>query len=234
MPTMGAGFLPKPDDSWPKWLVVVYYVVMAIIGLCVVAVMIIKTFKFIKKGNAGIKVRKGRPILRDGQYVYVGPGIHPMIPFLDSIEDISVQDTTTDLPMLLAEREGVQHIVDAAPTWCVIDSPQGVHDAIFNTKNLEETVAAWLRKSLNRAVESADDLALKDILEASASSFCQVELAGIGVMVKDMGLISVARVPGQVLGELLNPEGAKMVADVARIGGAVATGLGLVQGGQAG
>lgn len=233
---MGAGFLPKPNDSWPKWLVVVYYIIMVVICLGFVAVMIIKTFKFIKKGHAGIKVRRGQPVIRDGEYVYVGPGIHPMIPFLETIEDISVQDTTTDLPMLLAEtKDGekkVQHVIDAAPTWCVVNSPQGVHDAIFIAKNLEETVASKIRKALNRAVVAAADPSDVNAVELAAQALCDQELLTYGVQAKDMGLISVTRIPVQVLGELLNPDGQSEMADVARLGGAVAGGLGLIQGGQ--
>lgn len=235
MPPMGAGFLPKPDDSWPKWVVVAYYIIMAIICLGFVAVMIIKTFKFIKKGHAGIKVRRGQPVIRDGEYVYVGPGIHPMIPFLETIEDVSVQDTTTDLPVLLAEtKDGekkVQHVIDAAPTWCVINSPQGVHDAIFIAKNLEETVASKIRKALNRAVVAASDPSNVISVELAAQALCEQELLTYGVQAKDMGLISVTRIPVQVLGELLNPDGQAEMADVARLGGAVAGGLGLIQGG---
>jgi hypothetical protein len=236
MPPMGAAFLPKPDDSWPKWLVVVYYIVMAVICLGMIAVMVIKTFKFIKKGHAGIKVRRGQPIIRDGGYVYVGPGIHPMIPFLDSIEDISIQDVTTDLPMLLAEtikdKLKVQHVIDAAPTWGVINTPDGVHDAIFIPKNLEETVSSKLRKSLNRAVVSAENPSDVVAVEAAALVLCNAELVSYGVLAKDMGLISVARVSVQVLGELLNPDGAPVTENVAQLGGVVAGGLGLIQGGQ--
>lgn len=235
MPPMGAGFLPKPDDSWPKWLVVVYYIIMAVICLGFVAVMVIKTFKFIKKGHAGIKVRRGQPVIRDGEYVYVGPGIHPMIPFLETIEDISVQDETTDLPVFFAEKgrdkKKVQYIIDAAPTWCVINTPQGVHDAVFLPKKLEETVSSKMRKALSRAVVSADDPSDVNAVESAAESLCYKELLPYGVQAKDMGLISVTRVPVQVLGELLNPDGKSEVADVGRLGGAVAGGLGLIQGG---
>jgi regulator of protease activity HflC (stomatin/prohibitin superfamily) len=235
--TMGAGFIPKPDDGWPTWAVVVYYIVMTIIGLGVVAVMIIKTFKFLKKGQAGIRVRRGRPVIKNGEYAYVGPGIHPMVPFVDSIEEISVLGTTTDLPVFLAERgnaeqRNCQYVIDAKPTWYVIDTPQGVHDAIFTQKNLEESVTAQFCKALNRAVESAEDPTRKDQVEADALSACEANLRKIGVKVSDMGLISVTKVPVQVLGELLNPEGVSKNADVGQTGGAAAAALGLLQGGQ--
>lgn len=229
---MGAGFIPKPSDGWPQWAVVIYYIVMAIIGLGFVAVMIIKTFKFLKKGQAGIRVRRGQPVIRNGEYCYVGPGIHPMIPFVDSIEDLCVLAVTTDLPLFLAERENRQQAIDAKPTWSVINTPQGVHDALFVPKNLEESVISCICKALNRAVESDVDLADKDAVEAKAKTLCQDQLSQIGVKVNDMGLISVTRVPVQVLGELLNPEGLSKIGDIGNIGGAAAVSLGLIQGGQ--
>lgn len=229
---MGAGFIPKPSDSWPQWAVVVYYIVMVIICLGFVAVMIIKTFKFLKKGQAGIRVRRGQPVIRNGEYCYVGPGIHPMIPFVDSIEDLSIQAVTTDLPLFLAERENRQYAIDAKPTWNVINTPQGVHDALFVPKNLEESVTSHLCKALNRAVESDDvDLADKDAVEAKAEELCRDHLRQIGVQVSDAGLTSVTRVPVQVLGELLNPEGFGQISEVGKMGGAAAVSLGLVQGG---
>ncbi len=206
--TLGAGILPKPTDSWPTWLVVIYWIVMAIVGLGFLGVMIIKTFKFMKKGRAGILVRRGNPVLRDGKYVYKGPGIHPMFPFLDSIEDESVLQTTTNMPPFLAEKEEdddtkVQYIIDARPAWRVENNAQAVHDSIFGANNLEEAVVRIIAKSFNRAVEGVENPNDKDSVEREMAATSKAILGQHGVLLDDPGLISVTRVPVQVLGELI-------------------------------
>lgn len=228
--TMGAGFLPKPTDNWPTWLVVVYYIVVGLIGLGFVAVMIIKTFKFLKKGQAGIRVRRGQPVIKDGEFAYVGPGIHPMIPFVDSIEEINVQEQIAEMKPVLVERDRCQSIIDASPTWRVTNTPQGVHDALFVPRGLESSVVAIMRVALNRAYETTPTPQDKSAVGELACQLAASDLSKNGVELIRPGIASITRVPVQVLGDLLG-SGAE-ASDVAK-GAAAATAFELLEGGRA-
>lgn len=233
MPTMG--FVPKPQDSWPTWLVVTYYIVMGIIALGFLGVMVLKTFKYLKRGRAGIKTRRGVPrVDENGEYMRVGPGIHPVIPFLDNIEDESVLNVVTNCTSVLAEHkesEGKsrQYVAEVRPTWHIIDTALDLHNAIFLAEDIRDIVATETMCAVGEAIEKAQDVSDRREVTALALGLCADTLNEYGVEVVKLGLVSVVRVPVQVLGDMLGPDSTGQ-GDFGRLTGALVPTLGLVGG----
>lgn len=222
---MPMGFIPKPQSTWPVWLQVLYYIVAGIVVLTVIGGPLVKSIKFVPKSHAGMRTRNAKPRRRevrkgeawkpdeDGMiWWYVPPGIHVVVPFLDNIETVSVQDDMVDIPNPRVERtaDGKQTLPDVVLNWRVIDNPQGVHDALFNAKNLENTVVGFGRAAVGQAAEESTLEDAREDIEAKILELAKPKLLKYGVQPLDAAIASVPRSGEQVLGDALNgdsPEG---------------------------
>lgn len=203
---MSMGIFPKPQPSWPMWAHVLYWSVVGIILLVMLGGTLIKMFKFIKKGRAGILVRRGYPVLRGGEPVRKGPGIHPVIPFIDSIDDECVLDRVSNCSAVLAENNKTQrqYAAEVRPTWCVIDTPWGLHNALFKADKLEEIVETEIMCAIGVAIEDAENVrSRKEIMKRARKECVKYLRKTYGVDLRKLGLVSVVRVPVQVLGDTL-------------------------------
>lgn len=201
---MPMGFFPKPQVGWPMWAVILYWTVVGIIVLVMLAGTLVKMFKFIKKGHAGLLVRRGQPVIKNGEYVRKGPGIHPVFPFVDSIEDECVLDQITPCSSVLAENNGRQYAGIARPKWCIIDTPKGLHNSMFKADKLTEIVETEVMCAIGEATEEADNPLDRKEVTTRALKACVMTLRDeYGVNLKKIGLVSVVRVPVQVLGDTL-------------------------------
>lgn len=229
MPTMG--FIPKPQENWPTWLVIVYYAVMIIVSLGFLVVMILKTFVYLKRGRAGIKTRRGVPRTNElGEYMRVGPGIHPMIPFLDTIEDESVLNRVTNCSSVLAENKKSQYVAEVRPTWHIIDTALDLHNAIFLAEDVKDIVETEAMCAVGEAIETAENVRDRQEVTRLALGLCSETLAKYGVALDKLGLVSVVRVPVQVLGDLLGSNSDDGEVNPTQRAGALPVTLGLVGG----
>lgn len=204
-----ASLFPKPDQSWPTWAMILYWVVASILMIVVLGGLAVRMFKFIPKGSAGLLTRRCRPVIRNGDYVRKGPGIHWVIPFTDNIEDISLLDDVTNCASVLAENKQTkkQYVAEVRPTWCVIDTPTDLHNAIFRAKNLAEIVETEVMCAVGVAIEAAKKIRSREEVQKRALKSCRKYLRKTyGINLKKLGLVSVARVPVQVLGDTLGSQ----------------------------
>lgn len=216
------GFLPKPQPSWPIWAHVLYYIAVGLVVLTFIGGPLVKSIKFVPKSHAGMRTRNAKPRRRkvkkrevllgwkpdaDGKiWWYVSPGMHVVVPFLDNIETISVQDDMVDIPNPRVERtaDRKQTLPDVVLNWRVIDSPQGVHDALFNAKNLESTVIGFGRAAVGQAAEESTPDDAREDIEGKILKLAEPKLLKYGVQPLDAAIASVPRSGEQVLGDALN------------------------------
>jgi len=196
---MTMGLIPKPQDNWPTWAVILYYSLLTIIGVGFVVVTILKTFRYLKKGQAGIKTRRGVPRTKNyGEYLRVGPGIHPVIPFVDSIEDISVLDQVTSCPLVISEGKGKQYGLEVRVTWKVIDDPLDLHNAIFRAKSIEDIVTAEVMSAIAEGVEEVEKAGDRREIARIALARCSDTLKKYGIKIIRLSLVG-GRTQVQVL-----------------------------------
>jgi hypothetical protein len=206
---MPFGAIPKPQPDWPIWVTVLYWIFVSIIAIVALGGTVMKMFKFIKKGNAGLLLRGGRPVIRNGDYVRKGPGIHPVVPFTDTIDDLSVQEKVADNPLsLLFEKKDKQYAAVARPKWRVIDTPQGLHDALFVAEHPSHIVELEVLCAIAAAVTDAVNVDDQKAIETTAFEQCSTALRDkYGIELTKLGLMPIVRIPVQVLGDTLGSTG---------------------------
>lgn len=92
----------------------------------------LKGFVRVEQGSVGLRTHRERPYRRRDSvvpgrhkqagelYGWVGPGIHPVVPFTHGIRQISVQNQLTPLEDLKADtKEGKQQVIRSAVVWGV-------------------------------------------------------------------------------------------------------------------
>jgi hypothetical protein len=228
---------PKPDGSWPIWAIWLYWIIASILIIAFLGTAAKKMFKFIPKGHSGILTRRCRPVVRNGEYVRKGPGIHWIIPFTDNIVDDCVLNRVSDCAFVLAENSQDSNkrkfVAEVQPTWHVVDTPLDLHNAIFKAENLEVVVSTEVRVAVGKAVRQAEDVTNLRAIEKHALKLCRKFLRKTyGVKLLKLGLVSVTRVPEQVLGDLLGsgqPSDDTSGVSAAQLGATVSTIGGLAQ-----
>jgi regulator of protease activity HflC (stomatin/prohibitin superfamily) len=153
----------------------------AIIGLIVA---IFKTFKFVKEGERGVKMRFGKVRRdKDGKPLIVEPGFVMIIPFMDKIQSHHVRqqsDQFTEQRIVL--KDGLIYKVSGMVIFKVFN----VYSAMFEIDNLYNSVNDVCMAAIKDELEQRNHDQLRDASELSqriiAKVLPRVEEWGISII----------------------------------------------------
>jgi len=158
---------------------------------------------------------------RHDEWRSVGPGIYVVVPGTDNIVTTETQDRT--LPLSAThfdwgeEGDEKQHVVDGTVTCAVSDDGYSLYEAIFEPKDLEESLTALAEVCMGRAASTAPDLKDVDAIEAAAADAYNKDILRYGTTAKQFRLKPVPRSKEQVLGDHMSPStSGTMVAAITR------------------
>lgn len=155
----------------------------------------------IDEGEAAIRTRNGRPIVRKrakagrgeaGEVVVLGPGSHPVFPVLAWYRRVDTRMRSTDLPpRQLTGSQGHQHLVHASFDWRPFVTGHDLRVFELEVVNVRERagniVGAALRDSVRRignaTLPANVDLsaALVSMCDAEVRRSCGIELLSVVV-----------------------------------------------------
>lgn len=147
----------------------------------------------------------------------VGPGIYVVFPGTDNIVTTETQDRILELSAIAfdkaedREREK-QYIVDGTLTCAVNDDGYSLYEAIFEPKDLEDSLKALANVCLGRAASTAADLTDIDAIAAEAAQLYNGDGMTYGSVAKRFLVKPIPRSREQVLGEHMSPGSSSALA----------------------
>lgn len=221
-------------------------------GAAALAATAVKAIEVVHQGEMGVKMHRGQPVERKyeresllnkrryseeelaevGHYVTLGSGIYPVIPLLQKVVKVNVQDRTERYQGFDIESEDGQ-LFTAEPifTWHVLRNGDNPYKALFNVKNdkdnrdvardfeLQQTVLAICAGSLRRVLKGRSSENLKNIDDRKVSDLtieeCRDELLEYGSALRRVRIPSITRKDSEVLKQGLERSGTPALGAVA-------------------
>ena len=162
---------------------------------------------------------------RHDEWMSVGPGLYIVVPGTDSIETTETQDRNIELPATRfdwVEQDGSkkQYYVDGTLTCAVDDDSYSLYEAIFEPKNLEDSLTALAAVCLSKAASAASDLEDLESIATTATRMYNGDGMTYGSTAKRFLVKPIPRTGEQVLGDNMSPGlQAETAAAIGRSGG---------------
>lgn len=102
MAKQGFDFVDGLPQPW-SWIL------KLVIGIVAAGVVLYKTILYVPQDHKGIKLRFGKVVFRDGDPIIYGPGIHIVVPFTHSLEQVDSRERVIRLKTETASTFFVAH-----------------------------------------------------------------------------------------------------------------------------
>lgn len=141
----------------------------------------------------------------------VRPGIYLVVPGTDNIETTETQDRDIDLTAThfdwreAADDAKQQFVVDGTLTCAVGDDGYSLYEAIFEPKNLEDSLKSLARTCLSVAASKAPDLDDIDGIAEAAAARYNADPMPYGTTAKRFLVTPIPRSREQVLADSMSP-----------------------------
>ncbi len=160
---------------------------------------IAKSFKFVREGEAGIKLRFGKAVRRGNgdnrKPVVYEPGFTLLIPYVDTLVRRHVRVQTIELPQqTITIKNGLSYIVDAVVRFRVKD----IYKALFVVDNLDQTMNNVAMAELRDILTPYDDeQAMADVHGMSEKLTNQIKQHSDiwGVEIEQFSIVSCVPTP---------------------------------------
>lgn len=160
---------------------------------------------------------------RHDEWKSVGPGFYVVFPGTDNIETTETQDRNIELPATrfdwVENGNKKQYFVDGTLTCAIDDDGYSLYEAIFEPKDLEESLKALAAVCLSRAASTAPDLGDIKAIADEAASLYNGDGMTYGSTAKRFLVKPIPRSGEQVLGDNMPPGLPAAVAAVIGRGG---------------
>jgi hypothetical protein len=220
-------------------------IITAATGAAALAATAVKAIEVVHQGEMDVLMhRGGQPVERRyerewlmrrrwyseeeldeiGHYVTLGPGIYPVVPLLQKVVKVNVQDRTERYQGFDIESEdGQLFTTDPSFTWHVLPNGDNPYKALFNVKNdknsrdvardfeLQQTVMGICVEGLSGVLEGRTAEALKNIdrreIDEEAKEECRDALLEYGSALRKVRIPSITRKDSEVLKQGLERSG---------------------------
>lgn len=199
---------------------------LSLTGALTLAAAATKSIEVVHKGEMGVKTYRGDVIERRGRteeeiaeigrYVTLGPGIYPVLPLLQKVVKINVQDRLAKAdPFDLESSDGQLFQVTPQFIWRVRADGDNPHDALFKVKNekdnkdvakdheIQQIVVGLCVDGLHRVLRGMTALDLKNVdsreVGEETKNECREDLLEYGTELRRLILPPVTPKDSEVL-----------------------------------
>jgi regulator of protease activity HflC (stomatin/prohibitin superfamily) len=154
------------------------------------------SFKLVKEGEQGIKLRFGKAVrTRDGEPKVYGPGLALLIPLADGMYTRHIRVQTLELQgQSITIANGLSYIVDAVVRFKV----RNIYNALFVVDNLDlvmNNVSMTVLRQVLTPTKTAEEMSHTDLMSEKLTCGLKVHEAEWGTEIEEFSIISCVPTP---------------------------------------